>query len=184
MPTADQVTLDFELRRDWAAASGGASVASFDGVDYSSFGCGPEGLIDLSQGTGWGSTTGPTEDFVTSSDQVDPKQIVIELPQPVAVTTIAVDPGNTCGDPGSSSTGDYRLEVANAAAGPWTEVSSGTFTAADRGVLVELPVTVAAPVSFVRYTMISPQVPDYSGCPDSFGGCEYMDSSELAVYDD
>ncbi|CAN5454180.1 hypothetical protein BH09ACT12_BH09ACT12_23160 [soil metagenome] len=177
-------TLDFSLRRDWAAASGGASIVSFDGVDYTPYGCGPNELIDLSQGTGWGSTTGPTEDPVTALDQVEPKSIVIELPQPIAITSIAVDPGSTCGDPGSSSTGDYRLEVSVAEAGPWTEVSSGTFTADDRGVLVDLPVTVPAPVSYVRYTMVSPQVPDYAGCPDAFGGCTYMDSSELAVYDD
>lgn len=184
VPAGNPVTVDFELRRDWAASSGGASVASFDGVDFSDFGCGPGALIDLAQGTGWGSTTGPTEDPVTAAAQIDPKQIVIALPQAVDITTIAVDPGNTCGDPGSSSTGDYRLEVSTDEAGPWTEVSSGTFTEADRGVLVALPVTVATPVSFVRYTMLSPQVPDYSGCPDAFGGCTYMDSSELAVYDD
>lgn len=184
VPSDDAVVVDFELRRDWAAASGGASIASFDGVDFSPYGCGPGELIDLAQGTGWGSTTGPTEDPVTAADQVDPKSIVIALPQAVAVTTIAVDPGNTCGDPGSSSTADYRLEVSVAEDGPWVEVSSGTFTPADRGTLVDLSVSVGAPVSYVRYTMLSPQVPDYTGCPDAFGGCTYMDSSELAVYDD
>ncbi len=63
-PDSDAVTViggarvDFDpsLRRDWASASGGASIASFTGPDYSPA-CGPEGAIDLSAGTGWGSTT-------------------------------------------------------------------------------------------------------------------------------
>ncbi|MEN8674079.1 M36 family metallopeptidase [Nocardioides sp.] len=184
VPEGDAAVVDFALRRDWAAASGGASIASFDGVDYSIYGCGPDELIDLSLGTGWGSTTGPTEDPVTAADQVEPKSIVIALPQAVDITTIAVDPGNTCGDPGSSSTADYVLEVGATAEGPWTEAASGTFTEGDRGTLVDIPVTVPPAMSFVRYTMVSPQVPDFAGCPDAFGGCTYMDSSELAVYDD
>ncbi|CAN5608437.1 hypothetical protein BH11ACT8_BH11ACT8_26040 [soil metagenome] len=176
-------TADFTLRRDWAAASGGASIDSFDGVDYTPYGCGPGGLIDLSQGTGWGSTTGPTEDPVTSLAEVDPKSIVVALPQAVNITSVAVDPGSTCGDPGSSSTADYTIEVAASAGGPYTQVASGTFGASDRGVLTEIPV--AAPgTQFVRYTMVTPQVPDFAGCPNDYGGCTYMDTSELAVYDD
>ena len=182
--TGDTVTADFALRRDWAAASGGASVADFNGVDFSRFGCGPAGLIDLSQGTGWGSTTGATEDPVTGADQVVPKSIVIALPEAIDITSFAVDPASTCGDPGSASTADYTIEVSTTAGGPWTEVSSGTFDANDRGVLVDLPVTAPPAQSFVRYTMVTPQVPDFTGCPDAYGGCTYMDSSELAVYDD
>ena len=109
---------------------------------------------------------------------------MIALPQAIDITTIAVDPGNTCGDPGSSSTADYVLEVGATADGPWAEAASGTFTEGDRGTLVDIPVTVPPAMSFVRYTMVSPQVPDFAGCPDAFGGCTYMDSSELAVYDD
>lgn len=182
--SAETATADFELRRNWAAASGGAEVVDFDGVDYTPYGCGPGGLIDLSQGTGWGSTTGATEDPVTAADQVVPKSIVIELPEAITITSFAVDPGSTCGDPGSSSTADYTIEVGTSAGGPWVEVSAGTFDADDRGVLVDLPVTAPAAQSFVRYTMVSPQVPDFTGCPDAYGGCQYMDSSELAVYDD
>ncbi len=177
-------TADFALRRDWAAATGGASVVAFDGVDYTAYGCGPGGLIDLAQGTGWGSTTGPTETPVTARADVDPKSIVVALPEPIDITSVAVDPGSTCGDPGSSSTAEYSIEVAATETGPWTPVSSGTFTEADRGVLVELPVSAPPAQQYVRYTMISPQVPDFAGCPDTYGGCGYMDTSELAVYDD
>lgn len=184
VPSNGTATVDFALRRDWAAASGGAEVIDFTGVDFTAFGCGPGSLIDLSQGTGWGSTTGATETPVTSAAQVVPKSVVIALPEAIDITSFAVDPGSTCGDPGSASTGDYTLEVSTAATGPWTQVSSGTFDADDRGVLVALPVVAPADQSFVRYTMVSPQVPDYAGCPDAYGGCQYMDSSELAVYTD
>ena len=48
-------TLNWELRRDWAASSGGGAIVSFTPPDYSPFGCGPAQLIDQSQGNGWGS---------------------------------------------------------------------------------------------------------------------------------
>ena len=49
--------LDFALRRDWAALSGGGSIADFNGPDFTGFGCGPESAIDQSESNGWGSTT-------------------------------------------------------------------------------------------------------------------------------
>ena len=49
---------DFQVRKDWAAESGGASVADFNGPDFSDFGCGPAQAIDLSQATGWGEHDG------------------------------------------------------------------------------------------------------------------------------
>ena len=63
-------TKDFALRRDWAASSGGASVAGFNGPDYTPFGCGPASAIDQSLGNGWGSTSadhagGPSDFTVT-----------------------------------------------------------------------------------------------------------------------
>ena len=46
-------------------------VSSFNGPDYTDFGCGPGALIDQSLGTGWGSEAG------------GPKHIVIRLPRAV-----------------------------------------------------------------------------------------------------
>ena len=101
------------------------------------------------------------------------------------MTSFAVDPNATCGDAGSSSTADYLIEVATSASGPWTPAASGTFGVDDRGRLNEVPSTVPAPgTTHVRYTMESPQVPDWTGCPDDYTGCTYMDTSEVAVYDD
>ena len=48
-------TLNWALRRDWAASAGGGSITAFTPPDFTPFGCGPAGLIDQSQGTGWGS---------------------------------------------------------------------------------------------------------------------------------
>ena len=69
VPTGDHATADFVVQRDWAENSGGAEVSDFNGPDYSAYGCGPEGAIDGSLGTGWGSTAGddqgdPTGTFV------------------------------------------------------------------------------------------------------------------------
>ena len=38
-------------------------------------------------------------------------------------------------------------------------------------------------VRFVRYTMLSTQVADLGGtCPGAFSGCNFVDSTELAVF--
>ena len=65
MPISTAVTVaasgsraDFQVTRDWAAASGGAKVVDFNGPDYTEFGCGPVHAIDTSLSTGWGSITG------------------------------------------------------------------------------------------------------------------------------
>lgn len=189
-------TFDAELRRDWAASSGGASIASFTGPDYTDFGCGPGAAIDLSAGSGWGSSTTAVDgEPADSLDDIDPKEIVIDLPETIAVTGFGVNPSNTCGDPGSSSTGGYEIYVAATPAGPWGDpVESGVFDAEDRNQLVDLPLNAPIPdVGAVRYVMLSPQVPecaftgtcdDGSSCPFDYGGCTYMDTTEVAVYND
>ena len=39
-------------------------------------------------------------------------------------------------------------------------------------------------VAYVRFTIVSPQVPDFDqNCPDGpFGGCEFMDLTEVQVF--
>src|SRR5262249_38426110 len=74
---------DFLLPRDWAASSGGGSIASFNGPDYTPFGCGPGGAIDQSQGTGWGSDT--DHDALITGLASD-KFIVVKLPTKVNVS--------------------------------------------------------------------------------------------------
>ncbi len=175
-------TKSFSVQRDYAAASGGASVSSFNGPDYTPFGCGPEAAIDLSQGTGWSSTAGdddgdPTGVFV-------PKHIVVDLSEAVDVSGFAVDPSATCGDGGSASTGAYRIETSTDGT-TWTEASSGTFTSDDNGRLNPLtPAAGSTGVRHVRFTILGNQTPSFStNCPDgAYSGCSYADLTELEVF--
>ena len=115
---------DFLTRRDWAALSGGASVEAFTGPDFSPE-CGPEGLIDLSQGVPWGSTTG--DDDGTPTGTMIPKRLVVALPQPIDIGTgtgknaaFKADPTAGCGDSGSPrpATSPSRWRRPPAAPGP------------------------------------------------------------------
>ncbi|MGI8578908.1 MAG: M36 family metallopeptidase [Nocardioidaceae bacterium] len=176
-----QTVKNFQIRRDYAAASGGATIAGFNGPDYSGFGCGPVGAIDLSQGTGWGSTTGDNNG--TPTNKMIPKYIVIKLPGATTVKGLAINPSATCGDPGSSSTAGYKVEASTNGT-TWTKIAGGTFTSADRK-LTTVKVAASVPgVKFVKYTILSPQVPDFHNtCPaGNYGGCSYTDTTEVEVY--
>jgi extracellular elastinolytic metalloproteinase len=171
---------DWALRRDWASLSGGGTVAAFNGPDFSGFGCGPDRAIDQSLGQGWGSTTDP----VGTPPNATPKFVTVKLPQAVNVAQIMIDPGNTCGDGGSASTGDYTLET-SVDGTTFVVASTGTFGVANRHVLnnITLAGGSTANVRYVRFTMRNPQVPGGLGnCPGNFSGCVFMDMSELAVY--
>jgi Zn-dependent metalloprotease len=172
---------DFSPRRDWAAASGGGTVADYNGPDYSADGCGPSGSIDLGQGTGWGSTTG--DDQGDPTGKMIPKFVEIKLPRTVTVKSFAVNPSNTCGDPGSSSTGKYRIDV-SADGKKWTTAVKGTFDATQRQlnqISIDKPIE---NVNYVEFWMLSPQVPDFKhNCPDGpYGGCTFTDMTELEVF--
>ena len=185
--------LTTSLRRDWAALSEGADVSAFTGPDFSAYGCGPAAAVDLQPGSGWSSTTGGGNGDPTSSPV--PKHIDIELPQPIDIaagvdegtTAFRIDPSSTCGDPGSASTNDYRIEVSTDGVS-WVEVADGAFgtdPATSRGGYVDVPALVSVPaVTHVRFWMESPQVPDIGvDCPDGdYAGCTYMDVSEIQVF--
>jgi extracellular elastinolytic metalloproteinase len=171
----------FTVQRDWAAASGGARIRSYSGPDYTTSGCGPEGAIDLSQASGWGSTTGdndgtPTNVFVS-------KHITVKLPRSVDIDHFGVDPSATCGDGGSASTGDYRIQTSTDGS-TWTTAATGTFTADQRGQINSVtPTAGGSSVRFVKFTILSNQTPDFAtNCPDgAFSGCQYTDLTELEV---
>jgi hypothetical protein len=181
------------LRRDWAASSEGADVVAFTGPDFSAYGCGPAAAVDLQQGSGWSSVTGADDAEPTSSPV--PKHVDIELSEPIDIaaggeegaTAFRIDPSSTCGDPGSASTNDYRIEVSTDGVA-WVEVADGAFgtdPATSRGAYVDVPALVSvAAVTHVRFWMESPQVPDISiDCPDGdYAGCTHMDVSEIQVF--
>ena len=97
--------MDWRLSRDWASIFGGASIKSFTGPDYTSFGCGPDKAIDQTLGNGWGS------DSIDSGGLHITPEIVVQLPTSITVTQFAIDPANTCGDDATASTKDYRVET-------------------------------------------------------------------------
>ena len=80
---------NWELRRDWAASSGGGTIGRFNAAGlHRRSGAARPALIDQSQGNGWGS------DAPTNPDAGDPqpKVVVIELPAAVNVTEVVDQP--------------------------------------------------------------------------------------------
>jgi hypothetical protein len=201
----DANDLDFVLRRDWAALSGGGSIAQFNGPDFTGFGCGPSSAIDQSETNGWGSTT--DNDQGTSTGKVTPKFVVVKLPQPVNITEIQINPSNTCGDGGSASTRGWRVEV-SADGTTFTQLATGVFYAGNRAKENTVFTGAANGVQYVKFWMLNPQVPlagsaactdaascgtdpnDTSGVAahctppnvENFSGCPFMDMSELKVF--
>jgi hypothetical protein len=175
--------LNWSLRRDWAASSGGGTIVTFTSPpDYTPFGCGPTGLIDQSDGTGWGSDSPTNPEPAAQNPQ--PKSVVIGLPQAVDISEIQINPTATCGDAGSASTGDFTVET-SVDGTTFVLATSGHFSVGNRNkrTSITLNAGTTAGVKFVRYTMISTQVADVGGtCPGNFSGCNFMDSTELAVY--
>ncbi|MFD2079398.1 F5/8 type C domain-containing protein [Actinopolymorpha cephalotaxi] len=173
-------TLDWSIRRDWAALAGGSAVTDANGDDYSDYGCGPESMFDQSLGSGWSTDAVPG----TPASSVDPRYVVVQLPRAVDISELAVDPTATCGDGGSSSTGDYRVETSRDGTA-WTTAAQGHFGLANRNKLNAVPLSAGTTgVRYVRYTMLGTQLAEAGGstCPGNYTGCEFVDSVELAVY--
>jgi hypothetical protein len=206
----DNVRVDWTLRRDWAALSGGGSISAFNGPDFSDFGCGPTGAIDQSETNGWGSTTDGDDGAPTG--KVTPKFIVVQLPQAVNVSEISVNPSNTCGDGGSAATRGFKVEVSSDGVA-FTQVAKGVFYLGNRGHENTVFTGTSANVRFVKFWMLNPQVPtaptvggvlptctgpadcgtDPDNNPgvalhctppnvDAFGGCSFMDMDEIKVF--
>jgi hypothetical protein len=167
--------LDWQVRRDWAALSGGSDVVSFTGPDYTPFGCGPPQLFDQSQVSGWGSDVAP-----------EGQNVVVRLPAAVNIGELVINPSATCGDDPTASTGGYRVET-SADGETWTVGAEGTFP---NGTVTPTTVALAdgsgTGVQFIRYTMLTTQGQDAGLCPvgqpPTVSGCVFMDSTELAVY--
>jgi extracellular elastinolytic metalloproteinase len=180
--TRKHATEDFLVSRDWAAASGGASVADYTGPDFTDFGCGPAGAIDLSLGSGWGSTA--LDDAGDPSSVFVPKYIVIRLPNKVNVSTFAVDPSPECGDDPTSATGRFEIDTSPNGA-VWTKAAEGTFGSGDIGRLNTVtPTAGTGGVGYVKFQILGDQVPNFAtDCPDSpVSGCVFADMTELEVF--
>ncbi|HEY7044220.1 MAG TPA: M36 family metallopeptidase [Nocardioidaceae bacterium] len=170
-------SLDWTLRRDWAALGGGATVVDFNGADFSPFGCAPGNLFDQSQASGWVSDA-----ELTGATSIEPRWIIVKMPTAVDIADLQINPSNNCGLAGSSSTGDFSVETSPDGT-TWTLAASGHFGIADRH-MHSVPLTAGtAGVQYIRYTMLGTQVADLGGtCPGNFDGCDFVGSVELAAY--
>jgi extracellular elastinolytic metalloproteinase len=140
-------SLDWSVARDWSAASGGAQVSGFTGIDLSALKCGPANLIDSSATTGWASSIVDGTPY-----------IIVKLPEAVDVTTFGVNPSNICGDGEELALRNYRLET-SADGVTWRTASTGTFHLADLGRLNTVTPATSSRVAtrWVRLTLLTPQ---------------------------
>ena len=169
VPSSGTVTRDFVLRRNWAAAAGGASVRSFNGFDFSEIGCGPSAALDGNRATVW-STTAPQEPTFGG-----PKHIVVALPEDITVNGVAIDPSAGCSDPPTAGLAGYRIKVArddDGDPGPFSTVAAGTFTLADAG--ESRDVALSGPKPGVRYLELQ--------ALGNHGHPFYMDMAELEIF--
>jgi extracellular elastinolytic metalloproteinase len=179
--SSPDTTADFELRRDWAAAEGGGSIADFTGPD-SGPGCGPADAIDLSGSKGWSTDV----DEGQPSSTPRPKHIDIRLPEPIDIQSFGIDPSPTCGDGDSSATRRYTIEV-SLDGKEYSPVADGAFRRSDLGQVNEIGLGDSLPgVQYVRVWIDSPQVPAGVNCDtaqgEQFSGCSVMDLTEFEVY--
>jgi Ca2+-binding RTX toxin-like protein len=166
-------TLNLNATRDWAALSGGASVTAFSQPDFSNFGCGPAGAFDLSLASGWGSTS-PN----SSQGPGGQKSVTVRLPRKVDITTFAIDPGATCGDDDSASTGGWEI-LTSETGSAFQRAAQGNFVAGNNHHLNEItPSGNAGGIQFVRFVMRTPQLPNTPGS----SGADFMDVSEVEVW--
>jgi hypothetical protein len=176
--TAGGATVNLQTRRDWAASSGGASIAAFTGPNYE--GCGPYEAIDLNQSTGWSTDT------FGSGSAYRSRNLVIDLGRKVDVSGFAMDPSATCGDGASASTAGFTIEISDSAGGPWSHPVSDTFGSGNNGVMNPIAPAAGTIGRYVRLTVTSNQTPNYaancSGGSGDFSGCTFTDVSELEVF--
>ncbi|MFG1608137.1 M36 family metallopeptidase, partial [Actinoplanes sp. NPDC049265] len=170
---------DWQLRRDWAATSGGSTITEANGEDYTVIGCGPDAALDGRQSTGWS-----TDAVYTTDGKIDPRHLTVQLPATIDISQIAINPTGNCGDDASASTGDYRLETSTDGH-TWTTTSEGHFNIDNRNKMNPLPLTpgTTTQINYLRYTMLSTQTTEEGiTCPDLYAGCYYVDTIEVGVY--
>jgi hypothetical protein len=159
VPADGTLVLDHALRRDWAAAAGGARLEP----DARGF-CGPQQLLDEIDGSGW-SAPAPARGGA-------PPSITIVLPAAIDVTQLGIDPAATCGDGPASALRGYRVE--SVTANGVLPVLSGSFdsgSADDHRLNLRAPSGNARGVTRLRLTLLS-----------SRGASDFIDISALSVY--
>jgi extracellular elastinolytic metalloproteinase len=153
------------LRRDYASAVSGGSVASFTGANYSASGCGPAQAIDDEKSTVWS----------TDAD-AGAQDLVIDLGRNLDLGQVRIDPRAGCGDPPESSLATYELAASNGPGAPFEAIASGTVGSLDARGYATLPL--AGDLTgrrLLRLRAIAPRDLDQGGAGP------FMDVSELEV---
>ena len=164
-------TRDLTLARDWAAAGGGATVAAFDGEDWTSVGCGPDRLIDGTVGHKW-VTSSPAY-----SGDPGPESVTVRLPQAVDLRAVGIDPTSGCGEGWTAGLGGWKLETSTDGT-TFTQTAAGTFTKNDSG--HQVLITPGAGKTGVRYVRLTGLSTLRTNAGDS--GARFLVVSELEVY--
>jgi hypothetical protein len=172
-------TRNLMLERNWALRSGATEVAGFSGPDYTALGCGPEGAIDGSSATGWGSFQ-PGRSDPGNGIGTGPRVLELRLPAAVDVSRFAIDPGAVCGDDETAALADFRIET-SADGATFVQAAAGTFGPANNGRRndVALNAGTGAATRYVRIVMERPQGPTDDPDVSSY---DYMDMAELSIY--
>ncbi len=172
--SSGRTDLGFSLVRDWAAASGGATVAATNGDDGAAYGCGAGAMVDQALTNGW-STARPTSGG---------KYVTVALPTAVDVETLQIDPTGTCGDDLTASAAGYTLETSEDGT-TFRRAAAGTFATPDAGHLVTVPLAAGTgtAVTAIRYTILTNQTAARGAdCPGAAAGCAWFDSREMEVF--
>lgn len=181
---ASGASVSFTVRRDWAAASGGAAISAHTGADFTRSGCGPVNAIDLSEGAGWVTNSGAGTSQQATATYV-PKSFTVDMKSPVNVTGFGIDPTPGCARGASASAGQVQLETSPDGT-TWTIAATPTFTAENDGQINPVTATAGlAGVRFVRVTILANQVPApfATNCPNGgFDGCTYTGLTEVEVF--
>jgi extracellular elastinolytic metalloproteinase len=152
------------LRRDYASAASGGSVASSTGTDYSADGCGPAQAIDDQKSTAWSTDAGSAQD------------LVLDLGRSIDIGQVRIDPRAGCGDPPEASLNTYELAASDGPGAPFEAIAGGTIGPLDaRGYATLSLAGNLAGRRLLRLRAIAPRSLSQAG-PQS-----YMDVSELEV---
>ncbi len=160
VPGGGTIAFNPVLRRDWAAARGGAVVTDSNGREFTRNGCGPSAALDQTLGTAWSTQSGAGEKF-----------LVVRLPEAIDITQFGLDPGEGCGDTAATATGAYMVET-SADGVEWTTAVNSVFTAPRATGSTSSRRAGATGVRFVRLSLLSSQ---------GFGA-PFRDMSEFGVY--
>ena len=173
----ETTTRDVPLNRNWASKGGGASIADTNDDTGEPF-CGPNALIDDQDGgVGWEAWNPNSPDYPAELSG-DAPTVTIELPRPVDVSAVGIDPATTCFDGASATLKGYKLEVSSDGS-TFRTLSEGEFAPEQAGDLNLLEPTgaVGDNVSHVRLTLLSPQ----NEC-DVCSGRDFIDVTALEVF--